>query len=409
MSSFTNLIPKWIEESEFVSQFRNDYPDDKLIMEKSKLFEFPEILTTTNICKVLENIRYFGITDMKIIDHIIYSFLYDGTVSFSKYYAELFPELYFIQDLQYYEDILSDDGNFERAVIEGRLTVLKICVHEGIGDIDNNIELSSLAAKHGHLGCLKFLYNNNNKQFNPKTCYYAAKNGHVKCLKFILDNISVDYDLSSSIRIAGLNGNLECLKLCSDFALKLDPECDLDVIEIIIKHSHIDCLLYIVEKSEINEYCFIEAGKQGNIEIIKILISYIDIVPTELYNNLIAYNHVECVKFLYSKYNDKSMLNSLIASSFGNLEILIFLDEIGITFNEDDTYATVSVEFRSLNEDEGMVFLEHRQLKCLKFLHENGCPWYESVTMSAMENDLDQCLDYAISNGCPKFIQTYNY
>ncbi len=40
-------------------------------------------------------------------------------------------------------------------------------------------------------------------------------------------------------------------------------------------------------------------------------------------------------------------------------------------------------------------------LKCLKFLHKNGCEWGVGVCKNAAENGHLECLKYAHENGCP--------
>ncbi|XP_050438601.1 ankyrin repeat and SOCS box protein 12-like isoform X4 [Adelges cooleyi] len=40
-------------------------------------------------------------------------------------------------------------------------------------------------------------------------------------------------------------------------------------------------------------------------------------------------------------------------------------------------------------------------LECLKYLHENGCPWNETTTLNAVSYGHLECLRYAIQNGCP--------
>ena len=40
-------------------------------------------------------------------------------------------------------------------------------------------------------------------------------------------------------------------------------------------------------------------------------------------------------------------------------------------------------------------------LRCLKYLHENGCPWDQWAYLDAEENGQLDCLDYLHKNGCP--------
>jgi hypothetical protein len=47
-------------------------------------------------------------------------------------------------------------------------------------------------------------------------------------------------------------------------------------------------------------------------------------------------------------------------------------------------------------------------IDCLKYLHENGCPWHPDTTNVAAENGNLDCLIYAHENGCPWHIDTVN-
>ena len=39
-------------------------------------------------------------------------------------------------------------------------------------------------------------------------------------------------------------------------------------------------------------------------------------------------------------------------------------------------------------------------LDCLKYAHENGCPWDKETCINAVEYDIVDCLTYAHKNGC---------
>jgi hypothetical protein len=41
------------------------------------------------------------------------------------------------------------------------------------------------------------------------------------------------------------------------------------------------------------------------------------------------------------------------------------------------------------------------QLACLKYLHENGCPWDRRACESAAQYGRRDCLEYVHKNGCP--------
>lgn len=44
---------------------------------------------------------------------------------------------------------------------------------------------------------------------------------------------------------------------------------------------------------------------------------------------------------------------------------------------------------------------ENGHLDCLKYAHENGCPWTKFTCLLAAENGHFDCLKYAHENGCP--------
>ena len=41
-------------------------------------------------------------------------------------------------------------------------------------------------------------------------------------------------------------------------------------------------------------------------------------------------------------------------------------------------------------------------LECLKYLHENGCPWHEMTCDIAAKNRHLECVQYCRDNGCPE-------
>jgi len=47
------------------------------------------------------------------------------------------------------------------------------------------------------------------------------------------------------------------------------------------------------------------------------------------------------------------------------------------------------------------------QLECLKYLHENGCPWDATACAYAARRNQLECLKYLHENGCPWDVNTY--
>jgi hypothetical protein len=48
-----------------------------------------------------------------------------------------------------------------------------------------------------------------------------------------------------------------------------------------------------------------------------------------------------------------------------------------------------------------MYAAQNGHINCLKYAHENGCPWNELTCFFAAKNSNIECLRYAYENGCP--------
>ena len=58
-------------------------------------------------------------------------------------------------------------------------------------------------------------------------------------------------------------------------------------------------------------------------------------------------------------------------------------------------------ETGNLNGDITAYASYHGHLDCLRYAHENGCPWYEFTTSNSSGKGYFECLKYAHENGCP--------
>ena len=76
---------------------------------------------------------------------------------------------------------------------------------------------------------------------------------------------------------------------------------------------------------------------------------------------------------------------SKAAAQFGNLDCLKYLHENGCPWN---VWTCVSAASRG-------------NLDCLKYLHENNCPWNEYAPAYAAANNHFDCLQYICENNCP--------
>jgi hypothetical protein len=98
----------------------------------------------------------------------------------------------------------------------------------------------------------------------------------------------------------------------------------------------------------------------------------------------------ECLKYL-NKYPWPNTCEDAVRS--GYLECLKYLHENGCPWSELTPYRAVG----------------NGNLECLIYLHENDCPWDKNTTAESAYNGHLECLKYAYENGCQLDPFTCNY
>jgi len=65
-------LPEWIESSEFIRQYRNDYPNEDIQLSERLVFDIPQgELGEADTIRILECCRFFGINDWTIFSQIV--------------------------------------------------------------------------------------------------------------------------------------------------------------------------------------------------------------------------------------------------------------------------------------------------------------------------------------------------
>jgi hypothetical protein len=99
-------------------------------------------------------------------------------------------------------------------------------------------------------------------------------------------------------------------------------------------------------------------------------------------DNILEYDMIEWLKFKFTEYNKKTLCDKATNRA---IKCLKYAHENGCPWNSwTCVYAA-----------------QNAQLECLKYLHENGCPWDEWTCSNAARNGQLECLKYARDNGCP--------
>ena len=98
-----------------------------------------------------------------------------------------------------------------------------------------------IAARDGHLGCLKYLHENG-CYWDFLTCASAAANGHLKCLKYAHENGCLWF--CATTLSAASNGHLECLRYAHENGCPWNLDACLVAAE---KYGQLECLKYARE------------------------------------------------------------------------------------------------------------------------------------------------------------------
>lgn len=127
--------------------------------------------------------------------------------------------------------------------------------------------LCPLAAKNGHLDCLKYLHNKK-YPWDGKTCAYASLNGHLNCLEYAHENGCEWYENTCSNAI--MNGHLNCLMYAYDNKCPIEiTSCLLwasDNCKDIYKNGHpFDKKNFVSEEKKMQRECLIYIFKKSNL------------------------------------------------------------------------------------------------------------------------------------------------
>ncbi len=98
------------------------------------------------------------------------------------------------------------------------------------------------AAGHGHLNCLRYLYENG-CPCNGYAFRYAAWNGHLECIKYLHEH-GCKKDTSWAVSVACMNGHLDCVKYLCENGHKW---C---TFSLICALNHTDCLKYLLQATK---------------------------------------------------------------------------------------------------------------------------------------------------------------
>ena len=288
--------------------------------------------------------------------------------------------------------------------------------------IDISEEICCHACEFGKFEILKLCHD---RGFKHQSLEYtlAARHGSVQCLQFLFDN-NVPYPkedsdyLNDPYRVSVENGNIECLKcLHKNNAPRhsLDDESlSENITSIAINKGKIECLRFLMEngwsKSDklinftIRE---LELDDDVRLEIIK----YLNSTGCQFDDSCTLaaeYKLFDCLKLAHTNGCELTTEIGYISCRVGNLEYLKYVHENGIQLNSE--MLKLSIEYGNLNclkycHENGiqlescLLAAEKGELECLKYCHENGCEINDDVLDKALKHKNFNCIEYVLNNG----------
>lgn len=338
-------VPNWIENSDFIKQFRIDYPDENLVIPQEKeylIYEYPNQIQTIEECvKILETMRYFGIDEFKNIDTIIldlYLFL-----KYNEYKYNIVEEYNIFKIL--YRNIINYNDYDTDYLKNGFLLELILMDKQGI-QIQNN--RCSSAAKYGHVDILRY-YHVNGEQIIDNDCKVSAE-----------------------------NGNLDCLKYCHNNGCKMED----DICLYAARKGHLNCLIYAHENGcKFTKHISSNISYRGKLECLKYVHehggSWNEITPKLAAEK----GHLNCLIYAYEHQCPWDKETCTAAAKGGHFECLVYAHERGCPWDEETSYGAYDgCAISTMGGPTG--YYDNSHLKCLKYLIENNCPGSEQYNLN---------------------------
>ena len=120
----------------------------------------------------------------------------------------------------------------------------------------------SVAAKYGHISCLKWL-RENGCDWDADTCSFAAGGGHLSCLIWLREN-GCPWEMRTSFSAAS-NGHLSCLKWARENGCPWNDRTCTDA----AGNGHLSCLKWARENGcDWNKWIYMNAQHSHNIDVL---------------------------------------------------------------------------------------------------------------------------------------------
>lgn len=275
-------------------------------------------------------------------------------------------EDYRLNEVKFSNGIYDGYNMFETGIQVGSIKMLEfVCAQQAYINFSRD-NLNTLI-KLGHLDCFIYVHKLcGDDIWNRKSYKIAARHGRIEILKYIYQNRMCDYHHS--------------------------------VIMKAIKYGQLDCVKYLHEKSKVNgidqTICHHTAIMYNHFEILKFLCEKKYYWDSDCCTIAVRGGHFEILKYLHENRCPWDSNSCTAAVSNGQYEILKYLHENGCPWDKFTCYASIGSEnldtnsmiemFNYLYENncpQGAFcreyIIEAQNIKLLKHLRKNGYVWNE--------------------------------
>lgn len=380
---------KWIYNSELYNTMLDEYDKDCIVFDEWRLFEFPNIITCNNINRILENIRYFGITDEKYL-YPCFVYIAELDIHGVDIIKKKFPELKELHDVQNINSCYSSVQN-------NNLFSLRYA-HEHGGYLHGIIMY--IAAGNNDIRCLKYLHEQG-YGFTREVFNSATVSNSLNCLKYLYDN---KCPFNNNI-LYQEDFKIETLMFLRKIGCKYNKELP----SLAVKYDDYEILKYIIEDGckYKNDLCDI-ALVNGNYEMLEY--TYNLGCRFTYYSCIYAAfgGCVECLKFVHEHGTDLSPDVITMSYIFDRFECLKYAFEHeckpvkNILFLSDDTCVNIGniCEYCYDNKKDGHLFdaKTYYFVGCFKYLHEMGYEIKNRSILLAISDDNVNVLKYILKH-----------
>lgn len=393
-------IPFYLQTGEFYKSLSED--DDELPVPANALKPDLAVKNKTAALHLLHSLRFWGVTVFP--DELIAFCLSSKGNGFEHVLAHFSEEVSTVKPLmmlcqpQYHNKIESMIGL-------GDIEILKYLHKTGYSFVN----AGQFAVSADQPGVLEYLMENG-EPLEQKLLFQAAfEEKSIKCVKFFR-NKGWPWP-SGPCQRALSSGSLPLLQYVREQGCAWGPRHIF--YDRAIQEDFFDCVKYAHEHGcPATIGAMQSAAYQGNLKFLTYFHSQGFLWDVHVASSAARKGHVSCLQFLHENGCPWGVFTSRSAVH-GGLACLKYVCENGCPINEmvyseaartGDVSILNYLKTLSCARDISACVLAAKMghLECLKYLHQDGCPWGdEQICVAAAETGKLECLKFALQNGCP--------